>query len=106
MSWRPASEAEVADILGQELAVCTDLEREFFEKIKVTPFQRCQIARGGGIEHVFVVAVWSGWMVFWEDVEEGFEVSRVDPDGVIRDYAASQWEIRYAINALLAKGAS
>jgi hypothetical protein len=106
MSWRPASAAEVLEILTEELAACTDSERQFFERIRIVPLQHQPIARRQGIEHVFVVAAWAGWIVFWEDVEEGFEVTRVDSDGVIREYGASQWEIRHAINDLLAKGAS
>ena len=106
MTWRPASESEVSAIVEQDLSDCTEAEREFFERTRVVPFRRHQIARGALIEHVFAVAAWRDVVVFWEDVEEGFEVARVDSDGVIREYGASQWEIRHAINHLLANGAS
>jgi hypothetical protein len=90
MTWRPATEAEVSEILEHDLSVCTDTERQFFERIRVVPFRRDRIARGDAIEHVFTVAAWRDVIVFWEDVEEGFEVARVDSDGVIRQYGASK----------------
>ena len=53
------------------------------------------IERLGQIESVFVVARIGESLLFWEDVEEGFELAVADSDGVIRKYGASQFELSH-----------
>jgi hypothetical protein len=100
MTWCPATADEVVRIVAQQLAGCTVEEQEFFGKIRVA-LRRHPIERLGHQEEVFAVATWRGRVLFWEDVEEGFEWAEPDADGIIRRYGASQFELRHVLRSLL-----
>jgi len=45
------------------------------------------------------VARKEGWVIYWEDVEEGFGVSLVGADGKILEQDCSQNDLGLALNA-------
>ncbi|HEY3770332.1 MAG TPA: hypothetical protein VGN44_16790 [Candidatus Angelobacter sp.] len=50
-------------------------------------------------ENVVVVAGKENEAIYWEDVEEGFNVSPVDSDGQILEHWCNQDELGLALNA-------
>lgn len=99
MSWKPITKEELERELETQ---CNDLspeEMSFFSSIKV-PLDSFEIDRNGRLENVYVVARQEQSVVFYEDVEEGFEISKLNSQGVIDEYGANQFTIRHVINQL------
>lgn len=96
--WKPVTAAELEHIVHTQLAACTPEQRQTFNSCRV-PFHQVPILRDNSIEHVFVVAqLLDGSLVCYEDVEDGFEIVRLDSEGVISDYACNQFELRQVLN--------
>ena len=102
MSWKPITKEE----LERELeAQCDDLspeEMRYFSSIRV-PLESVKIDRNGSIENVYIVARQQQIVIFYEDVEEGFEITKLNSQGVIDEYGANQFTIRHVINQLRAR---
>lgn len=58
--------------------------------------------RDGVSESVFIVAQLKEMVIYYEDVEDGFNVSEVAPDGSIATPGFEQWTIADAVQHLLA----
>lgn len=97
--------AELTAIVSEELNDCSPEERALFQRLR-TPFRPTPIERFGKRTRVFVVAEDKGRVLFWDDVEEGFEWSVPDPDGVLREFGASQFDLRTVMRQLLDGAAS
>lgn len=55
------------------------------------------IIRFGNTESVFVVADRRGVVIYYEDVEEGFNISLLAADGSIAKPRWEQWKLRHAL---------
>ena len=97
MEWIPATLEEVAQIIEADLEACDDEQLALFESFAVEP-HFAPIHRFGKIEKVVVVAKKGGEVMYWEDVEEGFNVSPVDAKGVILNHLSDQDELASALN--------
>jgi hypothetical protein len=97
MEWRPATIADVKNILETDLAKCDDQQVATYRRYSVEP-HFAPITRFGKIDKVVVVAENSGNAIYWEDVEEGFNISPLGPDGVILERWCSQDKLGHALN--------
>jgi hypothetical protein len=100
-TWQPVTIAELAALIASQLADCSMEQRQFFERIKVAP-RLVPIDRGGNVEHVFVVAEIRDLALYYEDVEEGFNISTMGQDGKIASPGYAHWELRHALSRLAA----
>jgi len=94
--WKPATISEVEEIVAEDLQQCSDDERALFERVRV-PFYRAPIIRYGREETVVVVARKGNDVLYWEDVEEGFNLSPVDENGLILEHWCNQDELPIAL---------
>ena len=67
-----------------------------FERYKVVPYL-ADMDRLGAIETVFVVAKPGGVVLYYEDVEEGFNISSLLADGAIASPGYEQWALRHVL---------
>lgn len=102
-TWSPITQTEIEQLLLEQLASCNVEERSAFEGIR-TPLRAVPILRMGKIESVFVVGEHDDNVLIFEDIEQGFEWCRPDPDGVIRNYACSQSGLQGRLHDLLEWG--
>jgi hypothetical protein len=100
MSWHPITSGELQQLIDAELATWSADEVARFERIRV-PLRSVPLRRFGNVEYVFIVAEHEGTVVYFEDVEEGFNLSKLSPDGFIASRGCEQWELRHALNNLL-----
>jgi hypothetical protein len=100
MEWRPATIEEVKEIVAADLANCDPEQTAAFRKYAVEPFQ-ASILRNGAQESVVVVAQNSQEVMYWEDVEEGFNISLLGSDGSILEHWCNQDELAIALNRWL-----
>jgi hypothetical protein len=100
MEWKPATIEEVKEILRTNLETCNAEQVEAFQQYSVEPFL-ATIVRYGKEESVVVVAKKSNEVIYWEDVEEGFNISAVGPTGRILEHWCNQDELCHALNRLM-----
>ena len=96
--WRPATIAEVAEIVCEDLASCDPEQFAAYERYKVDPYP-VPILRYGKLESVIVVAQNGVEVVYWEDVEDGFNISPVSSEGQLLEHWCNQNELGLALNA-------
>jgi len=97
MEWRPATVEDVKQIIGDDLKKCDDEQIAVFKRYAVEPYL-APIIRYGNLESVVVVARRGDEVLYWEDVEEGFNRSQVAPDGRILEPGWNDDELSWALN--------
>jgi hypothetical protein len=98
MEWQPATVEAVKKIIEDDLTACDDEQIAAFERYAVEPYL-VPILRCGKMERVVVVARRGAEVIYWEDVEEGFNLSPVTPDGRILEHCCNQDALSLALNA-------
>jgi len=98
MKWRPATVEEVKKIVQDGLAECDDEQLVAFKSYAVEPYV-APILRYGAMEIAIVVARRGDEVIYWEDVEGGFNLSPVGTDERILEHWCNQDELRFALNA-------
>ncbi len=94
--WKPITEDELAELIRQQFTECEPDQRATFEQYRVA-LRRAPIMRYGKHEKVFVVAQRGNEVLYFEDVEDGFNFSPVDADGRILEHWCDQDELRHAL---------
>lgn len=95
-TWKPMTQAELEQLIEEQLADCEPEQRDTFEKYRV-PLRRVPIERYGKQERVFIVAQCGDEAMYYEDIEHGFNFSPLDTDGRILQHWCNQDELKYAI---------
>jgi hypothetical protein len=93
----PTTVEEVKKIVRDDLAECDEEQVVVFKRYAVEPYV-APILRYGEIENAVVVARKGDEVIYWEDVEEGFNLSPVASDGRILEHWCNQDELRFALN--------
>lgn len=83
--WKPISRHELIELLEAELRECPPPERATFDLYRVEPV-RLPFAVVTTIPTAFVVARRGDEVIYYEDVEGGFETSSLDPAGRILEH--------------------
>jgi hypothetical protein len=98
-SWKPISKSSLESLVSKQLQACTLEQIELFSLHRVD-FYKVPIHRLGAIEEVFVVAEHPLGLVYYEDVEEGFEISMLGVDGKIPNQACNQYDLRHVLHQI------
>lgn len=93
----PATVEKVKQIVQRDLAACDAEQRAAYHRDSVEP-HAAPIVRHGKSETVIVVARRGNEVVYWEDVEEGFNTSPLDGDGTILEHWCNQDRLGTALN--------
>lgn len=91
--WTPASKAEVESLLEKAIAGLMASHRTRFEAIKVAPRPVPVLDSPG--EYVYVVAEHEGKMIYYSDVEDGWELIEPNEAGGIDFRGCGQFELSY-----------
>ncbi len=97
MQWHPATIDDVRSILKADLEKCDPQQLAIFKQYSVDPYF-APIMRSGQLEKVIVVARKSDEVIYWEDVEEGFNISPVGEGGLVLEHRCNQDELGFALN--------
>lgn len=87
---------KMSSILAEQLLECEPTERVLFDSISVPPER---VAFADSIEDAFVVARRGEEVIYYEEVEDGFNTSRLDVDGRIAEHWYNQDELRWVLYA-------
>ncbi|HEL2980661.1 TPA: hypothetical protein UMB92_003545 [Stenotrophomonas maltophilia] len=96
-SWLPITRDELEALIARQLQDCSPIQRATFESLRV-PFRMVRLHRLGMIEWVWVVAQLPGGLLYYEDVEEGFEVGTPGEDGVLPNRGCSQLALTHVLH--------
>jgi hypothetical protein len=97
--WSPISAEELLELLKGQEKELDDTQREIFKKYRIKPY-RAPIERYRKTEYFFVVAKWDNKAMYYEDVEEGFNVSPIDESGRILQHWCNDDDLKYAVHRL------
>jgi hypothetical protein len=90
-NWKPITDSEFNNLFQSQYAELDSTQKNKFNRFRV-PFWKARIRRGKSNTHefVFVVAQNTNGVLYFDDVEYGFNISMVDPDGRITTPGGSQ----------------
>lgn len=97
MAWTPIAKNELEEIIDKQLSECFPEFIEIFNKY-IIPLQLSPIVRYKRLEAVFIVARNQNGVLYYEDVEEGFNFSPINEDGMILEHWCNQDSLRIAIH--------
>ncbi|MHB9082001.1 MAG: hypothetical protein ACYC3X_31440 [Pirellulaceae bacterium] len=104
MTWHPISEAELWNRINRDWDKMSLEQRRFWEVAKVPPQKWQQHPWGDEGGGFWVVAVLGQWVVWYNDIEDGFNRSQYTAHGVIRDYWCNQdklgWTLQYLLDEI------
>lgn len=98
--WESISREEIEALIAKELAHCTSGQQQLFNSIRVE-LTKWQLEpwgnEGGGF---WVVAKTPSVVLWFNDIEDGFNSSTYVTDGVIGEYWCNPDELRHALQGL------
>ena len=97
--WKPISAVEFSQLFEAQVAELSNRQKEIFARFSVTPW-RATIRRSesAGDEFVYVVAEYDDEVLYFDDVEYGFNISQISKDGRILDPGGSQNTLSEAVS--------
>ena len=100
--WQPIGQEDFDDLVKQQEASLTAEERSAFNEFRVprstATIRRTEIA---GDEKVFVIAVTPKGVLYFDDVEYGFNLSPIDDANRLTDPGGNQCDLAEAISKWL-----
>ena len=102
MNWKAITRSELDGLVARDLAACSAEQREFFAKVAVEPTKWKQSPWGDEGGGFWAVAVMENRVLWYNDIEDGFNVSRFEEEGVIPsdEYWCNQDVLSWALPAL------
>ncbi|MDD1609339.1 MAG: hypothetical protein LUO95_01670 [Methylococcaceae bacterium] len=103
MDWQPISELEILDNIILAEARMNIEQQRFWNTIKINPKKWQQTTYGDGDEGngFWAVAVIEQFVIWFNDIEDGFNVSTYKQYGVIEEYWCNQDKLEWTIQSLL-----
>src|SRR5512140_536940 len=105
MDWKPISLSELESMVFGDLEDCSDQQRDFFTRVRITP-HKWHLSpwgdEGGGF---WAVAVYETRVLWFNDIEDGFNVSTFEVRGEIPEgeYGCNEDPLRVALLLLEGK---
>src|SRR5262245_2617676 len=102
MTWTPLGRDELQSIVERDLSDRSDDEREYFVSVAIEPERWRQSPWGDEGGGFWAVAVDADRVLWFNDIEEGFNVSRFSERGLIpeHEYWCNQDRLRWALAEL------
>lgn len=101
MNWEPISELELWDYINNAEIRMNIEQQRLWEVIRIDP-QKWQEKQYGTLGGGFWVVAIIGQSVIWfNDIEDGFNISQYKQYGVISEYWCNEDELEFAIQRLL-----
>ena len=102
MTWEPISLRDLESLLFRDLADCSGAQRDFFGRVRIQP-TKWRLSPWGDVGGGFwAMAVHADRVLWYNDIEEGFNVSRFEIPGQIPEdeYWCNQDPLRRALTQL------
>ena len=102
MNWNPISRPELDELIAQDLSECSVEQRQFFANVAIEPAKWEQSPWGDDGGGFWAVAVVENRVLWYNDIEEGFNVSRFTMEGAIPtdEYWCNQDPLKWILQKL------
>ncbi|MCC6697114.1 MAG: hypothetical protein IT365_15915 [Candidatus Hydrogenedentes bacterium] len=94
--------SEVMDILDREAVDLKPTHRAVLQAIRVKPY-KVPVESDPG-ETVVVVAEYRGAVLYWSDIEEGWEFEPLSPQGAISQRGSNQYLLAHVMHQVFGPG--
>jgi hypothetical protein len=101
MDWEPISEERIWDLLNEAWDRMSVQQRRFWEAVRISPEKWQQHPYGDHGLGFWAVAVMGRMVVWYNDIEDGFNHSRYKCYGTIGEYWCNQDKLEWQIQALM-----
>ncbi|QQO07705.1 hypothetical protein [Breznakiella homolactica] len=101
MKWKPISEAEIIMLINDSYERMNFEQRRFWDAVKIYPEKWKQKPWGNKGKGFWVVAIIGNSVVYYNDIEEGFNRSCYIKYGEIKDYYCNQSELEWEIQVVM-----
>jgi len=101
MDWEPCSEAELEKLIADSVAAMHAPARSLWDLVRIQPAKWQLHPWGDGGDGFWVVGILGQQVVWYNDIEDGFNVSRYEALGVIAEYWCNKDELHHTMAALL-----
>ena len=99
-SWKPITIKELNSEIENGLKQMTRVQLDYWQRISIKPEKWVEKEfgkEGGGF---WVIAIISDLVLWYNDIEEGFNISNFSTYGEISGYKAEEDELQWSINKL------
>ena len=94
-TWRPITRHEFDDLVAEQIAALDPCERATLDSCRVEPRQAIiRRSEEAGDERVWVIAEWQDQVLYFEDVEWGWNWSEVYREGRVLRPGGGQGDLR------------
>ncbi|QJT09672.1 hypothetical protein [Oceanidesulfovibrio marinus] len=101
MEWKPATEAELWNIINESYDRMTPEQRKIWEMIKIPPQKWRQEPYGNKGGGFWVVAIVGSIAIWFNDIEDGFNQSTFSCFGSIDEYSCNQDELELQVQNII-----
>ena len=103
MEWKPLSEDRILDLINESRKRMNSIERRFWDAIAIYPEKWQQSPYGKPGDGFWVVAIIGKTVVWYNDIEDGFNRSTYSEFGVIPDneYWCNQDQLEWQVKQLM-----
>jgi len=101
IEWSPISKQALDDRIAQGIARMSAAQRHLWNAIRIDPEKWRQHPYGDNGDGFWVVAIVGRTVLWYNDIEEGFNRSRYSTYGTIDDYWCNLDELEVAVQYLL-----
>jgi hypothetical protein len=101
VAWQPVSKAEIWDKINAAETRMSVSQHRFWSPIQIQPEKWLQHPYGDQGDGFWVVGIIDRIVVWFNDIEDGFNCSGYRQYGVIEDYLCNQDELEITVQQLL-----
>ncbi len=101
LEWQPIAEKALRERVAQGEARMSSLQLRLWETIRIEPTKWKQQPYGDPGAGFWVVAIIGSTVIWYNDIEEGFNRSRYSSYGTIDDYWCNQDELELTVQYLM-----
>ena len=101
IEWRPLSESALWDKLNMSWERMSHSQRWLWEVIRIPPAKWAQLPYGEAGGGFWAVAVIGSSVIWYNDIEEGFNRSSYRAFGVIEEYWCNEDELEWTVQLCL-----
>ena len=97
MIWEPITSEELSLEISKGEKEMSSANFQFWNEIKFTPTKWAEYEFGDEGGGFWAVAKYKNFVLYYNDIEEGFNISEFEKDREIKEYGAEQDELQFAL---------
>ncbi|MCV9941044.1 hypothetical protein OIU35_32230 [Boseaceae bacterium BT-24-1] len=101
MDWAPASEHSICDEITIAEARMSACQLRIWNSIAIAPIKWRLKPRSDLGGSFWVVAILGRFVIWYNDIEDGFDISPYSSFGEIEEYSASQFELQHILQQII-----